>query len=80
MIQIQNKFYHFLDNMKKQSKQQTNTSTSTQPIWVSFQKILNDVPKEILDKLPSDSASELDHYLYGKPKKKMPLDFADTCF
>jgi len=50
--------------------QTSNTSTSKQPIWASFQEILNDIPDEILDKLPSDSASELDHYLYGNPKKK----------
>lgn len=50
---------------------QTNdTAISKQPIWTSFQKILNDVPNETLDILPSDGASELDHYLYGKPKKK----------
>lgn len=50
--------------------QTSDTSTSKKPIWASFQEILNDVPNEMLDKLPSDSASELDHYLYGKPKKK----------
>lgn len=50
--------------------QADDSSISKPPIWVSFQEILNDIPNEILDKLPSDSASELDHYLYGKPKKK----------
>ena len=50
--------------------QTSDTSTSKKPIWASFQEILSDVPNEMLDKLPSDSASELDHYLYGKPKKK----------
>lgn len=47
-----------------------DTSTSKQPIMASFQEILSDIPNKELDKLPSDSASELDHYLYGKPKKK----------
>lgn len=44
--------------------------SSQQSIWDAFQQILNKVPKDVLDTLPSDSASEIDHYLYGTPKKK----------
>lgn len=47
-----------------------DTSSTHQSIWDAFQKVLSSVPKDILDTLPSDSASEIDHYLYGTPKKK----------
>lgn len=48
----------------------TSDTSTSKPIWASFEEILKDIPNEMLDKLPTDSASELDHYLYGKPKKK----------
>jgi hypothetical protein len=34
-----------------------------------IEKIMADVPDEELKKLPTDGASEHDHYLYGHPKK-----------
>ena len=30
-----------------------------------------DVPRELLDQLPRDGASQHDHYLYGSPKKAL---------
>jgi hypothetical protein len=33
-------------------------------------KFSKDIPKEELDKLPTDLAHNHDHYLYGTPKKK----------
>lgn len=46
------------------------SSLAQESIWDAFQQVLNNVPKEVLDTLPSDSASEIDHYLYGTQKKK----------
>jgi hypothetical protein len=31
--------------------------------------IMSDVPREAFESLPTDGASEHDHYLYGSPKK-----------
>jgi hypothetical protein len=31
--------------------------------------IVSDVPREAFESLPTDGASEHDHYLYGSPKK-----------
>ena len=31
---------------------------------------MRDVPPEVLAQLPTDGASEHDHYIYGLPKKK----------
>ncbi|MBU4271337.1 MAG: hypothetical protein KKE86_10085 [Planctomycetes bacterium] len=42
--------------------------SSAVPIWEVFQEIMQGVPKEQLDLLPHDAASQHDHYLYGAPK------------
>lgn len=39
------------------------------PIWEVIDEITSDVPDEIWDTLPKDGAAEVDHYLYGTPKK-----------
>jgi|ERR1700722_20791032 len=41
-----------------------------QPIWDAFQQVLAQVPKSVLESLPPDAASEIDHYIYGTPKQK----------
>jgi hypothetical protein len=35
------------------------------------------VPKEILEAMPNDCASEHDHYLYGSPKRTPTNDHHD---
>ena len=39
------------------------------PFWEVIDEITSDVPDEIWETLPSDGAAEIDHYLYGTPKK-----------
>ena len=39
------------------------------PIWDVITERMNAVPPEVLDLLPTDGASEHDHYLYGSPKR-----------
>lgn len=39
------------------------------PIWDVILDNMKDVPDEEFAKLPKDGASELDHYLYGHPKR-----------
>lgn len=34
-----------------------------------FQELARQVPQEEWDKLPKDLSDNLDHYLYGTPKK-----------
>ena len=42
----------------------------TQPrIWEVIAENMKDVPPEAFAKLPKDGASEIDHYLYGLPKR-----------
>ena len=43
--------------------------TDDRPIWEVIQDIMKDVPDEVFDQLPKDGASQVDHYLYGHPKR-----------
>jgi hypothetical protein len=38
-------------------------------IWDKIQEIMADVPPEDLAEIPADASLNLDHYLYGSPKK-----------
>jgi plasmid stability protein len=39
------------------------------PIWEVVAEIMKDVPDEVFDRLPKDGASQVDHYIYGLPKR-----------
>ncbi len=39
------------------------------PFWEVIDEITSDVPDQIWETLPHDGAAEIDHYLYGTPKK-----------
>ena len=41
------------------------------PIWEKLLDIMADVPEEELAKLPADGASQVDHYVYGTPKREL---------
>jgi plasmid stability protein len=45
------------------------TARNQKPISQIIQEIMADVPAGELAKLPSDGASQHDHYLYGWPKR-----------
>lgn len=40
------------------------------PIWDKIQAIMRDVPDEVLASIPPDGSINVDHYLYGAPKKQ----------
>jgi hypothetical protein len=50
-------------------------STETQsvpeeaPIWEIVTDIMRGVPDEVFERLPRDAASQVDHYIYGLPKR-----------
>jgi hypothetical protein len=44
-------------------------SSSRETIWEKLQRNLKDVPDSEFAELPSDASENLDHYLYGAPKK-----------
>ena len=39
-------------------------------IWDKIETIMHDVPDEVLATIPTDGAVNVDHYLYGAPKKQ----------
>jgi hypothetical protein len=39
------------------------------PISLKIRELWSDMPTEVRAKLPADGASQVDHYVYGLPKK-----------
>ena len=42
----------------------------THPLAERIREIWSDMPDEVRTKLPSDGASQHDHYIYGVPKRQ----------
>ena len=38
-------------------------------IWERFEETSRTIPDEELDRLPTDLAAQIDHYMYGTPKR-----------
>jgi hypothetical protein len=43
--------------------------TEQRPIWEVITDLMKDIPDEVFDRLPKDGASQVDHYIYGVPKR-----------
>ncbi len=41
----------------------------SKPLWQQIAELRESVPDEEWDKLPVDGAEQLDHYIYGSPKR-----------
>ena len=48
---------------------EANTLLDSRPAWEALAEIMKDVPAEDLAMLPKDGASQIDHYVYGLPKR-----------
>lgn len=53
---------NFMDSLRKKE-------TKPQTIGELIDECFKNVPPEVMDKLPEDASLNLDHYLYGAPKK-----------
>jgi hypothetical protein len=42
---------------------------ASKPIWEIFEEASRDIPDEVLARLPPDLAAQVDHYVYGVPKR-----------
>jgi hypothetical protein len=42
---------------------------ASKPIWEIFEEASRDIPDEVLARLPTDLAAQVDHYVYGLPKR-----------
>jgi plasmid stability protein len=45
------------------------SAPEARPIWEAILDNMEDVPSEAFASLPKDGASQVDHYLYGHPKR-----------
>jgi len=43
---------------------------AAKPIWKTFAEIVEEIPDEVIRNLPTDTAENHDHYIYGLPKGK----------
>ena len=48
---------------------QPTEAPERRPIWDVIDSLRKNVPPEEFSKLPKDGAEQLDHYLYGSPKR-----------
>lgn len=42
---------------------------ATPPFWERIAARAAEIPSDELDKVPADGAAQIDHYLYGHPKR-----------
>jgi predicted DNA-binding antitoxin AbrB/MazE fold protein len=54
---------------KELEKVQITVEPACVPIWERIIALTADIPPEELEKPPVDGAAQLDHYLYGAPKR-----------
>ena len=54
------------------AKGSDTSSAAQQPLWEVITDIARRVPDEEWAKIPDDASYQLDHYLYGSPKKPAP--------
>lgn len=45
------------------------TEDIRKPIWEKMIEASDEIPDEELDRLPTDLAAQIDHYIYGTPKR-----------
>jgi Arc/MetJ-type ribon-helix-helix transcriptional regulator len=51
------------------SSDRPSTPPKRKPLWERAAELRQSIPAEEWDKLPTDGARQLDHYIYGSPKR-----------
>ncbi len=59
----------FLERLIAAEPETTEAAKAHRPVSEMIRDILGEVPAEELAKLPKDAASQIDHYIYGHPKR-----------
>ena len=52
----------------RRAKGSGQTATE-RPIWETITDMVKDIPDAVFDRLPKDGARQVDHYIYGLPKR-----------
>jgi predicted DNA-binding antitoxin AbrB/MazE fold protein len=55
--------------LKDHEKVRVTVELARPPIWERIAALTADAPPEELEKPPIDGAAQIDHYLYGHPKR-----------
>ncbi len=55
--------------LREHEKVRVTVEPARPPIWERIAARAAEIPPEELDKLPADGAAQIDHYLYGHPKR-----------
>lgn len=58
-----------LEQAQQPATSQAQAAPEHKPIWEVVDELRKNVPPEEFAKLPKDGAEQLDHYLYGSPKR-----------
>jgi len=58
-----------VDHHEERPAGETPFDPDAPPIWETIAEIGKSIPEEEWDKVPTDLAANLDHYLYGEPKE-----------
>lgn len=70
-IESQKEILSFIDEMQTKSEENGKTSESgLEKLWREIDDIVASVSKEAWDEIPADGAINVDHYLYGAPKRR----------
>ncbi len=43
-----------------------------EPAWRKVVELMKEVPDAVFDRIPADSSEQLDHYIYGSPRRLNP--------
>jgi putative addiction module CopG family antidote len=57
------------DQGQAQAGQADPAAAGPVPAWQRVLENMKQVPDEIFDRIPADSSEQLDHYIYGTPKR-----------
>lgn len=59
----------YVETLRKEDTAEIDTSPPRKTIWQKIDERMKQVSPETLAELPGDASENLDHYLYGAPKK-----------
>ena len=59
-----------LDTLAEVNNHGTGTSADRKPIWEIVEEVNASLPADTWDNVPADGSINLDHYLYGAPKRQ----------
>ena len=60
------------DQGQETANQSEPAASELVPTWQRILDNMKAVPDEVFDRIPVDSSEQLDHYLYGTPKRPTP--------